>query len=126
MSRSSAQLLPAVATACVLLAGGVTAQVGPATPMFRGNPEHTGVSSARFFAGQGGVRWRVHTGGPVRSSPAVTATRVFIGSGDGSLYAIDRATGRTVWRFGAGSPVDASPAVAGGVVVAATSPPASI
>jgi outer membrane protein assembly factor BamB len=120
MSRSSAPLLAAVTAASVLLAGRVTAQAVPAVPMFRGNPEHTGVSSARFFAGQGGVRWRVQTGGPVRSSPAVTATRVFIGSGDGSLYAIDRATGRSVWRFRAGSPVDASPAVAGGVVVAAT------
>lgn len=120
MSRSSARLLTAVAAASVLLAARVTAQAVPAEPMFRGNPELTGVSSARFFAGQGGVRWRVQTGGPVRSSPAVTTTRVFIGSGDGSLYAIDRATGRSVWRFRAGSPVDASPAVARGMVVAAT------
>jgi eukaryotic-like serine/threonine-protein kinase len=88
--------------------------------MFRGDPAHTGVSSATPFAGQGGVRWRVQTGGQVRSSPAVTATRVYIGSGDGSLYAIDRATGRVIWRFAAGGTVDASPAVAGGLVVAAT------
>ena len=120
MPRSFPPHLTAVAAACVLLADGITAQVAPVTPMFRGNPEHTGVSSASLFAGQGGVRWRVHTGGPVRSSPAVTATRLFVGSGDGSLYAIDRATGRTVWRFRAGSPVDAAPAVAGGLVVAAT------
>jgi PQQ-like domain len=63
--------------------------VKPPPVMFRGNPEHTGYSSARFFGGQGGIRWRVQTGGAVRSSPAVTATRVFVGSGDGTLYAID-------------------------------------
>ncbi|MEO8450583.1 MAG: PQQ-binding-like beta-propeller repeat protein [Gemmatimonadota bacterium] len=88
--------------------------------MFRGDPAHTGVSPAKLFAGQGGVRWRVATGDAVRSSPAVTATRVFIGSGDGYLYAIERAAGRVVWRFAAGGAVDASPAVAGGLVIAAT------
>jgi eukaryotic-like serine/threonine-protein kinase len=88
--------------------------------MFRGDPEHTGHSAAEFFEGQGGVRWRVRTGGAVRSSPAVTATRVFVGSGDGFLYAIDRAAGRVIWRFRAGGSVDASPAVAGGLVVAQT------
>ena len=61
--------------------------------MFRGTPEHTGYSDAAFFSGQGGVRWEVHTGGAVRSSPAVTRDRVFVGSGDGFLYAIDRASG---------------------------------
>ena len=92
----------------------------PPPVMFRGNPQHTGVSLARFFSGQGGVKWQVHTGGAVRSSPAVTAARVFVGSGDGKLYAIERGTGDVVWRFDAGGPVDASPAVAGGLVVAAT------
>jgi eukaryotic-like serine/threonine-protein kinase len=88
--------------------------------MFRGDPAHTGVSTDPFFQGQGGVRWRVHTGDAVRSSPAVTRTRVFAGSGDGYLYAIDRATGKVVWRYAAGGPVHASPALAGGLVVAET------
>ena len=108
----------------LLFAIGAVSATSPKPPvqpiMFRGDPEHTGVSSAPFFTGQGGVKWRLQTGGPVRSSPAVTSTRVFIGSGDGFLYAIDRASGRIVWRFDAGGAVDASPAVAGGRVVAAT------
>jgi PQQ-like domain len=58
--------------------------VKPPPVMFRGDPEHTGYSSSRFFGGQGGIRWRVQTGGAVRSSPAVTASRVFVGSGDGT------------------------------------------
>jgi hypothetical protein len=60
--------------------------------MFRGNPAHTGVSNARLY----------------------------VGSGDGHLYALERATGRIVWRFDAGSPVHSSPALAGGLVIAAT------
>ena len=119
MSRSNRHALLLVTTA-VLLGTRVAAQADPGSPMFRGDPEHTGVSNARFFAGQGGVRWSLHTGGPVRSTPAVTASRIFVGSGDSSLYAIDRATGRIAWRFKAGGAVDASPGVAGGVVVAAT------
>lgn len=104
----------------LLLLACPSAGAGPPAVMFRGNPEHTGVSSARFFAGQGGVKWQVQTGGAVRSSPAVTDTRVFIGSGDGALYALDRSDGTLIWRFDAGGSVDASPAVASGIVVAAT------
>jgi len=62
----------------LLLLACSTADAGPPAVMFRGNPEHTGVSAARFFAGQGGVKWRVRTGGAVRSSPAVTSSRVVV------------------------------------------------
>jgi outer membrane protein assembly factor BamB len=88
--------------------------------MFRGAPAHTGVASERLFDGQGGVRWRFQTRSAVRSTPAVTATRVFVGSGDSTLYAIDRASGKLVWQFAARGPVHSSPAVARGLVVAAT------
>ena len=88
--------------------------------MFRGDPAHAGISAGRLFEGQGGAFWRYSTGGAIRSTPAVTATRIFVGSGDGFLHALHRASGRLLWRFAAGDPVTASPAVAGGVVVAAT------
>ncbi|HUF35125.1 MAG TPA: PQQ-binding-like beta-propeller repeat protein, partial [Gemmatimonadales bacterium] len=91
---------------------------GPA-PMFRGDPARTGVSPAPLFTGQGGILWRRQLGGAVRSSPTVTASRVFVGAGD-SLHALDRETGRLRWSFAAGGAVTASPAVATGLVVAAT------
>lgn len=94
-------------------------RAGPVV-MFRENPAHTGVSLAPFFEGQGGIHWRVQTDGGVHSTPAVTATRVFAGSGDHKLYAIDRAAGTVVWTFDAGDPVYGSPAVAGGLVVTET------
>ena len=115
MSLAGLHVLPAL----LLLS---TPPIPPSPPvMFRGDPAHTGVSAGALFSGQGGVRWRVRTGSAVRSSPAVTATRVYVGSGDGILYAIDRRAGTVAWRFQAGGPVDASPAVAGGLVIAATS-----
>src|SRR5262245_24817857 len=84
------------------------ATAGAQSTMFRGNPEHTGVSLSPLFHGQGGVKWRTQTGDAVRSSPAVTGRRIYVGSGDGHLYALDRATGSVVWRFDAGGAVDAS------------------
>jgi hypothetical protein len=47
----------------------------------------------------GAVRWKALTGGRVRSSPAVADGRVFVGSMDGVLYALDLTTGAGVWRF---------------------------
>ena len=88
--------------------------------MFRGEPTHAGLTSERLFTGQGGIRWSTRTGGVVRSTPAISGERLFVGSGDGFLYALDRTDGSVQWRFDAGSPVHASPAIAGGLVVAAS------
>ena len=106
--------------ACLSVAADLGAQNANVSVMFRGTPAHTGVVAAQPFAGQGGVKWRFQTDGAVRSTPAVTTTRVFVGSGDGNLYALDRATGRLVWKFAAGGPVHSSPAVANSLVIAAT------
>jgi len=109
-----------VVIGCLALATELGGQNANVSLMFRGSPAHTGVVTTTLFAGQGGVKWRYQTGDAVRSTPAVTATRVFVGSGDGNLYALDRANGRLVWKFAAGGPVHSSPAVANGLVIAAT------
>ena len=86
--------------------------------MFRGGPSHTGV-----YAGGGptlvGLAWRASTDGDVISSPTIAGDAVFVGSGDGHLYALELATGARRWRYDAGSPVSSSPAVGGGRVYAA-------
>lgn len=83
--------------------------------MFRGNPAHTGVydSPAPTLAQ---VQWRFKTGAHVLSSPAVAGETVFIGSGDGFVYALNRATGEPRWRFATQGPVASSPAVHDGLV----------
>src|SRR4030095_13796785 len=50
-------------------------------------------------AASGKQKWQAQTGGRVRSSPAVDASRVYVGSADGRVYAFDRATGATKWKF---------------------------
>lgn len=55
--------------------------------------------------------WDVFT-----SSPAVAGNRVYFGSGDGGVYAVDAETGVLQWRFRTGDVVHASPAVVDGTV----------
>jgi outer membrane protein assembly factor BamB len=50
------------------------------------------------------------------SSPAVAGGKVFFGSGDGNVYAVDVETGLLQWKHGTGDVVHASPAVAGNTV----------
>ena len=58
----------------------------------------------------------------IQSSPAVAGGRVFVGSRDGHLYAIDAATGRLAWAADHEmSWVNSSPAVAGDLVFAGSS-----
>jgi eukaryotic-like serine/threonine-protein kinase len=46
------------------------------------------------------------------SSPTVVEDTVYVGSGDGNVYAIDAASGALRWKFRTGNVVHASPAVA--------------
>ena len=50
------------------------------------------------------------------SSPAVARGKVYFGSGDGNVYAVDAATGVLQWKFPTGDVVHASPAVVDGMV----------
>lgn len=50
------------------------------------------------------------------SSPAVAGKTVYVGSGDGKVYALDLASGALRWSFQTGDVVHASPAVAGDTV----------
>jgi eukaryotic-like serine/threonine-protein kinase len=50
------------------------------------------------------------------SSPAVFEGKVFFGSGDGHVYALDAASGKLAWKFKTGNVVHASPAIAAGTV----------
>src|SRR3954467_9919340 len=97
--------------------GAAREHTAPPESMFRGGPAHLGV-----YHGGGptllGLAWRAPTDGDVVSSPAVANGTVYVGSGDGHLYALQLATGERRWRFDAGSAVASSPAVGGGLVYA--------
>jgi outer membrane protein assembly factor BamB len=83
-------------------------------PMWRRNPEHTAT-------GQSGpanlnLRWKFTTSGGVTSSPSVVDGRVYVGSQDKNIYALDARSGRLLWKFATGFRVKSSPAVFDGKV----------
>ena len=81
------------------------------SPMFRGDLNHSGNFKLKALEIFREVRWTFRTDGPVRSSPAVTGGTIYVGSGDGNLYALDLTSGQKKWAFEAGSAVHSSPAV---------------
>ena len=84
--------------------------------MFRGGPDHRGVASRMTVDQVSGLRWIFPTNGPVRSSPVVSDSVLYVGSNDGYLYALNAADGGLRWRFDAGAAVNSTPAVSGDAV----------
>src|SRR6267378_3779532 len=84
-------------------------------PMFRGNPALTGVATGAL-PDKPALLWSFKTGGPVKSSAAIVDGRVFIGSENSKLYALNLADGKKLWEFPADGPIESSPLVLDGKV----------
>jgi outer membrane protein assembly factor BamB len=89
---------------------------GQGSPMFRGDPAHSGIYAGAGVPKFHGIRWSFHTNSEVVSSPAIVGGVVYVGSNDGNLYAIDESSGKLHWKFETGSAIPSSPAVAAGIV----------
>lgn len=84
-------------------------------PMFRGNPSLTGLSTDVLPARLTKL-WEFKTGGPVKSSAAIVGGKVFVGSSDQLVYALDLGTGTKQWEFKTEAKVESSPLVLDGKV----------
>jgi outer membrane protein assembly factor BamB/LysM repeat protein len=92
-----------------------TASVNDWWPMFHHDLTHTGDSTSTApNANQ--TLWSYATGGGVSSSPTIANGMVFVGSGDGKVYALNAYTGAFVWSYATEGAVESSPAVANGMV----------
>src|SRR5437868_6640968 len=96
--------------AAMLSASGGKALFAAGWPMFRGGPSLVGVASGNLDK-ELKLLWNFKTEKAVKSSPAIVKNRVFIGSDDGSVYAIDFASGRKLWAFKTEGTVESSPLV---------------
>jgi len=65
----------------------------------------------------GAIRWQYRAEDAVTSTPAVADGRLFVGSFDGKVYALDAADGRELWRYDTGAAVSSSAAIAGDLVL---------
>jgi outer membrane protein assembly factor BamB len=115
----------------------------PCTPAVANGIVYAGSYDGKFYAldaKTGGIKWKFKTGGERRfeakglhglqpknqtiadpfdvflSSPVVAQGRVYFGSGDGNLYALDANSGELRWKFQTGDVVHSSPAFADGVL----------
>jgi len=55
--------------------------------------------------------WHTKPGGGIETTPAVAFGRVFVGSDDGNLYALNETSGKLLWKYSTGGPITASPIV---------------
>jgi outer membrane protein assembly factor BamB len=60
-------------------------------------------------ADTGRTRWRFNSA-PIESSPLLKGKRLFVGSWDHGVYALNAKTGKRIWRFGADDQVNTSAA----------------
>ncbi|MBV8374019.1 MAG: PQQ-binding-like beta-propeller repeat protein, partial [Candidatus Eremiobacteraeota bacterium] len=79
---------------------------------FRLGPDNNAV-----VGGSLNVTWRVETGGQISASPTLADNVVYIGNNNGTLYAIDAPTGRTLWTFQARNPLMSAPLLVGDLVI---------
>lgn len=88
----------------------------PTSAMFRGGPTRRGVQPGPGLTSPAKIPWEFHTNSAIVSSPVIVDGVVYVGSLDGSLYALDSHSGPAVWQFKTGAGIISSPAVANGVV----------
>jgi len=87
-------------------------------PMFRGGPSHAGIAASDAPREFRRVKWTFPTGNRVVSSPVMHAGILYFGSDDGSIYAVQAATGRQLWKRATKGPVPSTPAIAGDLLYA--------
>ncbi|HUR47623.1 MAG TPA: PQQ-binding-like beta-propeller repeat protein, partial [Candidatus Saccharimonadales bacterium] len=100
--------------------GAVTSAQPGDWPMFRGQPSLTGVAKGELPT-KLSLLWTFKTKGPVKSSAAIVGNKVYIGSGDKQVYAINLNDGKQAWSFATEGPVDSSPLVLGTMVYVGSS-----
>jgi outer membrane protein assembly factor BamB len=88
---------------------------GSAWPQFGADPSRSGRVAWAVPDSLARV-WRFQTGAEVKSSPAIVGGRVFIGSSDANVYALDLRTGGKIWSFKTNKAVEAPPTVVDGAV----------
>lgn len=93
---------------------GAEARATTEWPVFRGNPQQTGVAASPL-PDQLDVRWTFQAKDAFEGTAAIAGGTVYAGCYDEFLYAIDLATGKEKWRYKA-TPFKVAAAVRAGTV----------
>ncbi len=84
--------------------------------MFRCGPALTGACEGTPPERVTGIRFVFHAEAPIRSTPLLYHGRLYFGSSDGFVYAVDAADGHLLWKIRAAGPVASSPAANDGIL----------
>jgi outer membrane protein assembly factor BamB len=77
-------------------------------PIFRGSSQLTGLQPGGMPQ-QPKLLWTFKTEYEIKSSPVIGLNKVFVGSNDGRVYALDINSGKEIWRFETGDDIEAAP-----------------
>ena len=77
---------------------------------FRGNEAHTGLYKEQDVYSSARLHWSFNAGSAIRSTPLIAGNKIYMGSADHYLYALDT-TGKLLWKFQADGAVHSSPAI---------------
>jgi len=110
------RIISTLAVASALIPALVLAQTADGTATFHGDLGRTGEQPGPAPAGDPTLAWRFETQGAVQAAPVVADGVLYVGSNDGSLYALDSEAGEERWRFSTDGPITGAAAVADGSV----------
>lgn len=91
-----------------------TLSFSSAQEMFRGGAQRLGfvtTGKEQVFDYQ---QWRFDAGAPIRSTPLVVNSAVYVGTSGGELYCLDSKSGKVRWRFQSTEAINSSPAHSNG------------
>lgn len=63
------------------------------------------------------VKWSFKTQGPIRSGAVVTENKLYVGSADGFLYALNKVDGKLQWKFESQGAIAGSPALVDNMII---------
>ena len=116
IATRSIRIVSTMAVATALIPVVVMAQTADDTSTFHGDLGRTGAQPGPAPSGDPTLAWRFETQGAVRAAPVVAEGVLYVGSNDGSLYALDAESGEERWRFSTDGPIVGAAAVADGSV----------
>ncbi len=83
--------------------------------IFRGDSGLSGTTQDKL-PGKLTLLWTFKTGSEIISSPVIGFDRVYIGSTDGKVYAINLKDGSKIWEYDSGDDIEASPLLLDGFI----------
>ena len=82
--------------------------------VYRGGYERTGIVDATGPREVNGYYWRYQTAGPIEAPPVVFGTMVYVGTTEGTFFALDQTTGDEIWTLPPEGRIGAAPALGQG------------